>query len=110
MQTPEEIELVRYISRLLAQEVAPLVALLLMSGFVFLGPVGRAIGEVIRRRLGGASRRELELGSDSAEIVARLDDVSRQLGEIADRQDFAERLLSQTRQERGLPGAGGGAG
>jgi len=107
MQTPEEVEIVRYVTQLLAEVVAPLLGGLLVAGFIFLGPIGRAIGEVIRRRLGGGSRRELEQGEDSAEIVARLDDISRQIGEIAERQDFAERLLARAAPDRGLPGAGG---
>ncbi len=33
--------------------------------------------------------------------------VQRQLSELAERQDFAERLLAQGRKEPRLPGAGG---
>lgn len=105
--TPEDVELIRLITKLLAEVVAPIVAGILLGGFVFLGPIGRAIGEVIRRRLGGGARRDLEQAEDSAEISARLDDISRQIGEVVERQEFAERLLSRARQERGLPGAGG---
>jgi hypothetical protein len=78
---------------------------------VFLGPVGRSVGEAIKYWLAGGHRRQPALtGGDMDEVLDRLDTLQRQLGEIAERQDFAERLLSQTRQERGLPGAGGGAG
>lgn len=67
------------------------------------GPIGQAIGDVIRRWLGGGSRQELAPEMDV--LVHRLDSVQRQLGELAERQDFTERMLAQVRAEKRLPGA-----
>lgn len=80
-------------------------------GALFLGPVGRAVGSAITYWLaGGRKHRDALPGPELDEVQDRLDAVQRQLAELAERQDFAERLLAQARQERGLPGAGGGAG
>jgi len=86
-----------------------------ITGMVVLGPVGRAVGRVIMR-IFGADREQLPAG-DLQDIRALLEDqsgrleaVQRQLGELAERQDFAERLLAQGRDKTRLPGAGGAAG
>ena len=85
-----------------------------ITGFVVLGPVGRAVGRVIMR-ISGADR-ELP-AAELQDIRALLEDqsgqmaaIQRQLGELAERQDFAERLLAQGRKEPRLPGAGGANG
>ncbi len=85
-----------------------------ITGFVVLGPVGRAVGKVIMRIFG--ADRELPAG-ELQDIRALLEDQSgqmaailRQLGELAERQDFAERLLAQQRAQPRLPGAGGANG
>lgn len=85
---------------------------IVITGMVILGPVGRAVGGAITYWLGGGHRQKAQAlpPADMDEVLERLDSLQRQLGEIAERQDFAERLLAQARQERGLPGAGGGAG
>ena len=44
------------------------------------------------------------------ELRERLDRMQHQLSELAERQDFAERLLAQVRKERQLPGAADVAG
>jgi hypothetical protein len=82
-----------------------------ITGFVVLGPVGRAVGKVIMRIFG--ADRELP-AAELQDIRALLEDQSgrmemmqRQLGELAERQDFAERLLAQQRGQPRLPGAGG---
>ncbi|HVO34982.1 MAG TPA: hypothetical protein VMT21_05405 [Gemmatimonadales bacterium] len=85
-----------------------------ITGFVVLGPVGRAVGRVIMRIFG--ADRELPAG-ELQDIRALLEDqsgrmeaVQRQLAELTERQDFAERLLAQSRKEPRLPGAGGATG
>ena len=85
-----------------------------ITGFVVLGPVGRAVGRVIMRIFG--ADRELP-AAELQDIRALLEDqsgqmaaIQRQLGELAERQDFAERLLAQGRKEPRLPGAGGANG
>jgi len=81
-----------------------------ITGFVVLGPVGRAVGKVIMRIFG--ADRELPAG-ELQDIRVLLEDqsgqmaaIQRQLGELAERQDFAERLLAQQRAQPRLPGAG----
>ncbi len=88
---------------------------IVITGFVVLGPVGRAIGRVIMR-IFGADRETLPAG-DLQDIrvlledqTGRLEAMQQQLGELAERQDFAERLLAQARKEPRLPGAGGSNG
>jgi len=87
-----------------------------ITGFVVLGPVGRAVGRVIMR-IFGADREQALPSGELQDIRALLEDqtgrmeaVQRQLGELAERQDFAERLLAQGRKEPRLPGAGGAGG
>ena len=65
--------------------------------FLVAGPIGRAFAE----RLRGRGR---EPAVDSAEVEALRDEltaVRQQVAELAERQDFTERLLAQAR-ERGL--------
>ena len=84
---------------------------IVITGLVILGPPGRAVGSLITYWLGGGRRRQDALPSaDLDEVHDRLDALQRQLAELAERQEFTERLLANVRQERGLPGAGGGAG
>jgi hypothetical protein len=87
-----------------------------ITGFVVLGPVGRAVGRVIMRIFGADHDQALPAG-DLQDIRVLLEDqsgrmeaVQRQLSELAERQDFAERLLAQSRKEMRLPGAGGANG
>jgi hypothetical protein len=82
---------------------------IVITGFVVLGPVGRAVGRVILRVFGADRDQALppaELG-DLRDVLAehggRLETMQQQLGELAERQDFTERLLAQAREKRGLP-------
>jgi hypothetical protein len=101
--TPQEI----------AELVIPIFGMLTgiaVTGMLVLGPIGRAIGRVIMRIFG--ADRELPAGELQdirgllEEQSGRMEAVQRQLGELAERQDFAERLLAQGRKEPRLPGAG----
>jgi hypothetical protein len=93
-----------------------MIATLTVTGFVVLGPVGRAVGRVILYRLGGEKERALpagevrELRGLLEEQGDRLEAVQRQVAELAERQDFSERLLAQARGQGRLPGAGAGSG
>jgi hypothetical protein len=82
---------------------------IVITGFIVLGPVGRAVGRVILRVFGAdrdpalppAELRDLrELVDDQ---VGRLETMQRQLAELAERQDFTERLLAQARERKVLP-------
>jgi len=95
--------------------LAGMVFTLVLAGVVMLGPVGRAIGRVIMYRLGGEKDRALpaadtgELRGLLEEQNGRLEAVQRQVTDLAERQDFAERLLAQVRNQPRLPGAGDAA-
>jgi len=87
---------------------------IVITGFVVIGPVGRAIGRVILHLFGVERAASLPAG-EVAEVRAlleeqsgRLESQQRQLEEVAERLDFAERLLAKAR-EKGLA-AGGAAG
>jgi hypothetical protein len=71
------------------------------------GPIGIAIGEVIKRLFGGHRQHDVGQLDD---VHARLDAMQRQIGELAERQDFAERLLAQARRDKALPGGSDVAG
>jgi hypothetical protein len=70
----------------------------LILGMIVFGPVGRALADGLRHLFGVRS------GVDPAELGALREEVAalrRQVAELDERQDFAERLLAQAR-ERGL--------
>jgi hypothetical protein len=84
---------------------------IVITGFVIIGPPGRAVGSLITYWLGGGRKRQEAVGAPEIdELHDRLDAMQRQLAEIVERQEFTERLLAKSRQERGLPGAGGAEG
>ena len=92
-------------------EMMPLLAIvtLIVVGalalrWVFRTPVGEAIAERIRhaRRWGG----QLDEGGERARaaLEARVNLLQDQVGELAERLDFAERLLAERRERRVGPG------
>ena len=84
---------------------------IIITGFVIIGPPGRAVGSLITYWLGGGHKRHDAVAApDVDELHERLDAMQQQLAEVVERQEFTERLLSKVRQERGLPGAGGAEG
>jgi len=84
---------------------------IIITGFVIMGPPGRAVGSLITYWLGGGHKRQDAIaGPDLDELHERLDAMQQQLAEVVERQEFTERLLAKGRQERGLPGAGGAEG
>ena len=77
-----------------------LAAACVIVGMIVLGPVGRALGDVVRHLLGAARRGS----ADTAEVDALRQEfaaLQHRVAELEERQDFAERLLAQAR-ERGL--------
>lgn len=93
---------------ILIPQIIPLFGMLtgiVIVGFVVLGPVGRAIGEVVRHIFGAQRRDAGPAVGDLDDVRERLDAMHRQVTELAERQDFAERMLAQVRRERALPGA-----
>jgi hypothetical protein len=76
-----------------------------MLGILAFSPIGRAISNAIQKRSGVVPAPELAAAVD--ELGDRVAVLQQQVAELAERQDFAERLLAKAR-EKGLP-AGGGA-
>ncbi len=74
-----------------------------MLGLVAFSPIGRAISARILRKGGAAAPPELADQMD--ELAERVEGIQRQVAELAERQDFAERLLAKAR-EKGLPAGG----
>ena len=114
MQVPPEVMMIPPDPNLIIQQVVPIIGMLtgvLISGFVVLGPIGRAIGDVIRHMFGARNKDAPALGTgDMDELVSRLDAIHHQLGEIAERQDFTDRMLAQIRKDRALTGGSDVAG
>ncbi len=75
-----------------------------MVAIVAFSPIGRAIANAINRKSGAGAAPELRDVMD--ELADRVESLQRQVGELAERQDFAERLLAKAR-EKGLPAGGG---
>jgi hypothetical protein len=88
---------------------------IVITGFFVIGPIGRAIGKVILH-LFGVDRGAAALSSgEVADVRALLEEQNgrlelqqREMAEMAERLDFAERLLAKAR-EKGLPPGGGAA-
>jgi hypothetical protein len=67
------------------------------AAIIAFSPIGKAIAEGMR------ARRGLIANEDVEDLRAELQGVREQLSELAERQDFAERLLAQQR-DKGLVG------
>jgi hypothetical protein len=97
MQDPREI----------ANAVIPIFGMLtglIITGLVVIGPIGKSIGDVVRH-LTGADRKDAAVGSgDMDELRERFEAISHQVAELAERQDFTERMLAQVRKDRALAG------
>lgn len=79
------------------------ITLIFGGGTLFLlaiSPIGRAFAERIRNRGGVADGGELraELAEHKDALAQELETVRREVAELAERLDFAERLLAQKRE------------
>jgi len=72
-----------------------------MVGLVAFSPIGRAISNAIQKKSGVMLPPEVQDALD--EQAERLEALQRQVGELAERQDFAERLLAKAREKGALP-------
>jgi len=72
---------------------AVLAVVTLIGGFALLWPMARAVGERIHAK-GQAPVPDL-----AADILAELSDLRHDMGELAERLDFAERLLAQHKEK-----------
>ena len=68
--------------------------------FVLRGPFGRALGERLSGRV--AARDD----GDVQELREEVEELRRQLGEVQERLDFAERLLAKQKDAGALPPGG----
>ena len=113
MQVPPEVMMIPPDPNLIIGQIVPIIGMLtgvVITGFVVLGPIGRAIGDVVRH-LFGAGKKDAALATgDLDEVLGRLDQIHQQLGEIAERQDFTDRMLAQIRKDRALSGGSDVAG
>lgn len=71
-----------------------------MLGVIAFSPIGKAIAERIRHK-GGASLPSEELD----DVRAELQGIREQVSELAERQDFAERMIAKQR-DKGAIGSG----
>jgi len=71
-----------------------------MVGIVAFSPIGRAIAERLRHKDGAMLPSE-----ELDDMRAHLQSIQEQLSELAERQDFSERLLAQAK-EKGTLGTG----
>jgi len=106
MQTPTPQEMVPIVIPIFG-----MITGIVITGLVVIGPIGRAIGRVLLHLFGVERQGSLAAG-DVAQLRALLEDQSdrleaqqRQIAELAERQDFSERLLAQSRGQGRLPGA-----
>lgn len=75
-----------------------LALLAVVAGFVLvLRPIAAAIG----KRISGEHRQAAFGAEDRDDILAELQNVRHELAELAERVDFAERLLAKPRDDRG---------
>jgi hypothetical protein len=70
---------------------------------LFLGPIGSAVGRRIAGRHHAADATP-QIEELDARLGAEVDDLRRRLAEAEERLDFAERLLSSSREADQLPG------
>ncbi len=83
--------------------IAVFIPIIAVGGFfvwmISLSPVGKAYAERMRRQ-----HPDPEAGARHEELVAVIEDLRREVAELAERVDFTERLLSKARaQERLSP-------
>ena len=93
---------------LIASQVVPLIgaAIALLFGVMAFkalveSPIGQAIAERIRGRAGRAGRSSVDGGGDVERVVGleqNLAQLQREVAELAERLDFAERMLADRRQ------------
>jgi hypothetical protein len=100
----------------LIDQIVPLIGILGIAGavtvsirWIMQSPVGEAIAERIRRgRVRDARHRGIDACADDARVAALEDHIEAlqaQVGELAERQDFTERVLAE---KRGTPQLGRG--
>ncbi len=77
-----------------------------IGGFVVVLTALTTVGELVKTRIRARIAEQTRVGGDQRELAEQVEELRRQVAELAERQDFAERLLAQVR-ERGLPAGPG---
>jgi hypothetical protein len=77
-----------------------------IMAFIAFGPIGRAIAANIGRR--GLPNPGVEVLDQVDTLEHRIEALQQQVSELAERQDFTERLVAKTREKPAL-GSGGTA-
>jgi TolA-binding protein len=92
-------------------ELMPLIAIvtiILASAiglrWLFRSPVGEAIAQRIRGSMHPGKRVEADRERPPAQIEERISQLQEQVGELAERLDFAERMLAMRRERQVGPG------
>lgn len=80
-----------------------MIPIIAVGGFftwmIALSPLGKALAERVR----GGGRVVAEGGGDQQEVLAAVDQLRQEVAELAERVDFTERLIAQSRAEQQLP-------
>ena len=71
-----------------------------MLGVVAFSPIGRAISNAIQKKAGVGMTQDTRDALD--DLADRFEALQQQVGELAERQDFSERLLAQAREKGAL--------
>jgi len=61
-----------------------------------------AVADIVKLRIRARIAEQERVGGDQRELAEQVEELRRQVAELAERQEFAERMLAQAR-ERGLP-------
>jgi hypothetical protein len=78
--------------------VGVFIPIIAIGGFfawmISLSPLGKALADRLRH---GPTPRDAETGEDQAELVDGVEELRREVAELAERVDFTERLLGKQR-------------
>lgn len=86
-----------------ASELGVMIPIIAVGGFfawmIALSPLGKALAERVR----GSGRAVGEGAGAQQEVLAAVDQLRQEVAELAERVDFTERLIAQSRAEQQLP-------
>jgi hypothetical protein len=89
-----------------ADAIAVFIPIVAVGGFfawmISLSPLGKAFAERMRH---GATPRLPQEGAESEELRSTVEELRREVAELAERLDFTERLLAQRQAAEKLPPA-----
>lgn len=80
--------------------IAVIIAVSLGVRWLFRSPVGEALAQRIREGRRHGARGAIESSQAQAQLEERVNQLQDQVGELAERLDFAERLLAERRERQ----------